>query len=308
MKKKICLSMVKAFGLIAALLLSGCDKLVLMNPKGPIGHSEKSLILTATWLMLIVVIPVIIMTIAFAWKYRASNKNATYAPKWSHSNAIEAVVWLVPCIIIAILATITWKTTHELDPYKPLASNKEPVRVQVVSMDWKWLFIYPDLHIATVNKLAFPVDTPVAFDVTSSTVMNAFFIPQLGSQIYSMAGMNTKLHLMADEPGNYLGISANYSGGGFSGMHFDAEAMTDGDFNAWVEKVKASSQVLDQATFEALEEPSEDHAVTLYSNVKPNLYTQILTSFGHSHSIGGEGHTAGHVEASEEKETAASEE
>jgi len=199
------------------MLLGGCN-MEILSPKGDIGIQEKTLLLTATGLMLIVVIPVLIMIVAFAWKYRASNTKADYQPKWAHSTAIEAVVWTVPCIIVAILAVITWRSTHALDPYKPLVSEHKPVTIEVVSLDWKWLFIYPEYDIATVNEIAFPVDVPVNFRITSASVMNSFFIPQLGSQIYSMAGMETKLHLNAREIGTYAGISANYSGGGFSGM------------------------------------------------------------------------------------------
>ncbi|PPC75522.1 ubiquinol oxidase subunit II [Pokkaliibacter plantistimulans] len=280
MKKKTCLSLMKASGLLAALFLSGCDDWVLMDPKGPIGQSGKSLILTATWLMLIVVVPVIVMTLVFAWKYRASNKNATYAPKWAHSHAIEVVVWFIPCVIIGVLALITWKTTHELDPYKPLESEVKPLHVQVVALDWKWLFIYPEQNIASVNELAIPTGTPIAFDITSASVMNAFFIPQLGSQIYAMAGMNTKLHLLADEPGTYMGMSANYSGSGFSGMKFDTLAMSTTDFNAWVEKVKAAPQPLEKEQYTELVKPSEANPVAHFSSVESNLYQSILNSYG----------------------------
>lgn len=216
----------KWLSLAPALLLGGCD-MTLFNPKGQVGMDERTLIITATLLMLIVVIPVIVMTLAFAWKYRASNTQAEYKPDWHHSNRIEAVVWLVPCVIIAILGWITWESTHKLDPYRPLDSEVKPVTIQAVSLDWKWLFIYPEQGIATVNEIAFPKDTPVNFQITSDSVMNSFFIPQLGSQIYSMAGMMTKLHLIANEEGVFDGISANYSGGGFSGMRFKAIATSE---------------------------------------------------------------------------------
>lgn len=219
----------KWLSLAPALLLGGCD-MTLFNPKGQVGMDERTLIITATLLMLIVVIPVIVMTLAFAWKYRASNTQAEYKPDWHHSNRIEAVVWLVPCVIIAILGWITWESTHKLDPYRPLDSEVKPVTIQAVSLDWKWLFIYPEQGIATVNEIAFPKDTPVNFQITSDSVMNSFFIPQLGSQIYSMAGMMTKLHLIANEEGVFDGISANYSGGGFSGMRFKAIATSEQGF------------------------------------------------------------------------------
>ncbi|QWT39783.1 cytochrome o ubiquinol oxidase subunit II [Dickeya dadantii] len=274
----------KIFGMLSliatALLLSGCD-MALMNPKGQVGLEQRSLILTALGLMLIVVIPVIIMTIAFAWKFRASNEKAKYTPNWSHSNKIEAVVWTVPIIIIIILGTITWKTTHSLDPYKPLDSNVKPINVEVVSLDWKWLFIYPDLGIATVNELAFPTNVPVNFKITSDTVMNSFFIPRLGGQIYAMAGMQTKLHLIANEPGKYDGISGGYSGKGFSGMKFTAIATPyQQAFDQWVENVRKSSKTLSTMNdFNKLAQPTEYHPVEYYSQVQPELFSQIITKF-----------------------------
>ena len=194
--------------LAAALLLSGCRWAVL-DPKGPIGLQERSIILTATVLMLIVVVPVIALILIFAWRYRASNEKADYRPNWSHSSRIEAVVWLIPCAIIAALGVITWRSSHSLDPYRPLTSGVAPIRIDAVALDWKWLFIYPDQKVATVNEVAFPANVPVEFHITSATVMNAFFIPQLGSQIYAMAGMQTQLHLLASEAGTYQGLSSN---------------------------------------------------------------------------------------------------
>lgn len=274
----------KSFGMLslfaAATLLSGCD-MALMDPKGQIGLEQRSLILTALGLMLIVVIPVIIMVLAFAWKYRATNANAKYTPNWAHSNKIEAVVWTVPVIIVLILATITWKTTHELDPFKPIASDVKPIQVEVISLDWKWLFVYPELGIATVNELAFPVNVPVSFSITSDTVMNSFFIPRLGGQIYAMAGMQTKLHLIANEPGKFDGISGGYSGAGFSGMKFTAIATpTQEEFNQWVEKVRQSPKNLDTMNaFNQLAKPSEFHPVEYFSTVKPDLFREIIGKF-----------------------------
>jgi cytochrome o ubiquinol oxidase subunit 2 len=266
--------------LASASLLTGCD-MALMNPKGQIGLEQKSLILTALGLMLIVVIPVIIMAVVFARKYRASNTDAKYTPDWSHSNRIEAVVWTVPVIIVVILATITWKTSHELDPYKPLDSEVKPILVDVISLDWKWLFVYPELGIASVNELAFPVNTPVNFRVTSDTVMNSFFIPQLGGQIYAMAGMQTKLHLIANEPGVYDGISSSYSGAGFSGMKFKAIATQDpAGFEAWVAKVKQSpKQLTTVAQFNALAKPTEYHPVEYFSSADPALFVNLINKF-----------------------------
>nr|WP_275260903.1 ubiquinol oxidase subunit II [Achromobacter insuavis] len=259
------------------MLLGGCN-MEILSPKGDIGAQEKTLLFTATGLMLIVVIPVIIMILTFAWKYRASNTKADYQPKWAHSTAIEVVVWTVPCIIVAILAVITWRSTHALDPYKPLVSEHKPVTIEVVSLDWKWLFIYPEYDIATVNEIAFPVDVPVNFRITSASVMNSFFIPQLGSQIYSMAGMETKLHLNAREPGTYAGISANYSGAGFSGMRFKAIATSQEGFDNWVKEAKASGASLTPAVYQELTKRSERNPVVKYASVPPSMFDYILGS------------------------------
>ncbi|MGC1549840.1 MAG: ubiquinol oxidase subunit II [Rhodanobacter sp.] len=258
--------------------LSGCSMEVL-SPKGDIGMQERTLILTALGLMLIVVVPVIVMTLVFAWRYRSSNTKATYAPKWAHSTAIEVVVWTVPCIIVSILAVIAWRTSYSLDPYKPLESNVKPITVEAVSLDWKWLFIYPDYGVASVNELAMPVNVPVNFKITSGSVMNSFFIPQLGSQIYAMAGMETKLHLIASEEGSYEGLSANYSGAGFSDMHFQAIATSQQGFDDWIKKAKAGSSDLTMATYEMLAKPSMRLPVTYYSNVSPDLFGGIVHQY-----------------------------
>ncbi len=268
--------------LIAMLMLSGCD-MVLMNPKGSIGMEQKTLILTAFGLMLIVVIPVIVMAFIFAWRYRSSDITHIYRPEEAHSYIIEWIVWSVPILIILILGTITWKSTHALDPYKPIdhLSNQKPITIEVISLDWKWLFIYPEQGIATVNQLAFPVNVPVNFKVTSNSVMNSFFIPQLGSQIYTMAGMQTKLHLIANEAGEYDGISSSYSGAGFSGMKFIAIATpTQDDFEQWVQRVKQSTGVMNSINdFNRLAQPSKDNQVEYFSSVKPNLFTDIIGKF-----------------------------
>lgn len=258
--------------------MSGCD-LDVLNPKGSVGVAEKSLIVDSTIAMLIVVVPVIALTAWFAWRYRASNKTAAYLPKWAHSNKIEVVVWTVPTLIIAYLAILTWNSTHALDPYKPLQSQIKPINVEVVALDWKWLFIYPDLGIASVNQLEFPVGTPVNFRITSDSVMNSFFIPQLGGQIYAMAGMQTQLHLMANEAGDYAGESANFSGRGFSDMKFRAIATSNADFESWVSKVKASPTQLDADVYGALAAPSEKNPVAYYSHVGPVLFNNIIAKY-----------------------------
>jgi cytochrome o ubiquinol oxidase subunit 2 len=265
-----------------AMCLSGCN-LDVLDPKGAVGVAEKSLIATSVWAMLIVVIPVIFLTLLFAWRYRASNRSATYAPKWSHSTAIEVVVWTVPTLIILFLGILTWKSTHELDPYKPLQSDVKPINVEVVALDWKWLFIYPDLGIATVNQLAVPVGTPVNFRITSDSVMNSFFIPQLGTQVYAMAGMQTQVHLIADEAGDYAGVSANFSGDGFSDMKFRTLAKSPEEFNAWVEKVKATQHPLGMDQYASVAKPSEKVPVEYFSSVDPKLFHNIIAKYNNGH-------------------------
>jgi cytochrome o ubiquinol oxidase subunit 2 len=264
----------------AAALLGGCQAVVL-DPKGQIGEDERSIIVTATLLMLIIVVPVIAMILSFAWKYRASNTRARYMPDWEHSNKIAAVITLVPCTIVLCLGIITWRTSHELDPYRPLVSEVEPISIDVVALDWKWLFTYPDLHIATVNEIAFPVNVPVKFRITSGSVMNSFFIPQLGGQIYAMPGMQTQLSLIAGQTGVYDGMSANYSGGGFSDMKFKAVALSERDFDAWVAKIKQSSKRLTSDVYAVLAMPSEKHPVEYFSFVGPELFQEILHEVRH---------------------------
>ena len=265
-----------------AACLSGCSAGIL-DPKGSVGVAEKQLIATSTWAMLIVVIPVIVLTLWFAYRYRATNRSATYAPKWSHSTAIEVVVWTVPTLIIIFLGVLTWNTSHELDPYKPIESNVKPITVDVVALDWKWLFIYPDLGIATVNQLALPVGTPVNFNITSDSVMNSFFIPQLGTQIYAMAGMQTRLHLIADHAGDFDGLSANFSGKGFSDMKFRTIATNQQDFDAWVQKVKASSTQLSMDKYAQVAQPSEKVPVQYFSTVDPKLFNNIIAKYNNGH-------------------------
>ena len=265
-------------GLFATALLSGCQ-MALLNPKGQVAADEKSLIITSTLLMLIVVIPVIVLTLYFAWKYRASNTEATYMPNWSYSRRVEAVVWGIPIAIIVVLGTITWRSTHELDPYKPLASSVKPITIQVVSLDWKWLFIYPEQHIATINEIAFPANTPVNFRITSDSVMNVFFIPQLGSQIYAMAGMQTQVNLIAGTPGVYDGLSTNFSGAGFPDMTFKAHATSQDDFDAWVAKVRASPDKLGLDNYGDLAKPSQKDPVRYFSSVEPVLYAAVLDKY-----------------------------
>jgi cytochrome o ubiquinol oxidase subunit II len=264
--------------LLGTLLLGGCN-MTLLDPKGQVGLDERNLIITATLLMLLVVVPVIVMTFLFAWKYRASNQDAVYTPKWSHSTKIEIAVWTIPVLIIIALGYVTYKSTHALDPYKPLESDVKPVTIEVVALDWKWLFIYPEQGIATVNKIVFPAHTPINFKITSDAVMNSFFIPALGGQIYAMAGMQTKLHLIANQNAEMDGISANYSGAGFTGMKFKAIATSQEDFDAWVSEVKKAPKQLEQAEYAALSKQSQNNPVELYSSVTPNLFQIIVDKY-----------------------------
>jgi cytochrome o ubiquinol oxidase subunit 2 len=261
--------------LAATLLLGGCNWGVL-DPQGPIGEAERSLILDATLLMLIIVVPVIALVVAFAWRYRASNINAKYMPDWERSTAVATVMVLAPVAIVSILAVLTWQSSHRLDPFKPIESDAQPVAIDVVALDWKWLFIYPQLRVATVNEIAFPTDVPVEFRITSASVMNSFFIPQLGSQIYAMGGMQTKLSLMASRAGRYAGLSANYSGGGFSDMKFQAIASDQPSYERWVAKVKAAPQSLTDGGYVALAKPSEKHPVEYFSAVAPDLFDKVV--------------------------------
>lgn len=265
-------------------LLTGCD-MVLMNPKGAIGIEQKKLILTTFSLMLLIIITVIFMTIVFAIKYRANNKHAIYQPDWEHSSKIEIVCWIIPIIIIIILAVITWKSTHQLDPSRPLKNNKTPITIQVISTDWKWIFIYPEQNIATINEISIPVDVPIKFNVTSESVMNSFFVPALGSQIYAMAGMQNKLNLIANKPGTYKGFSSSYSGHGFSDMKFNViVAPNEVNFNKWIKKVKRSTEKLDSvAKFNQLAKPSYNTPITYFSSVEPNLYKKIILKFDYKY-------------------------
>ena len=262
----------------AALGLGGCDW-VLFDSMGAVGIAQRDLIIVSTALMLIVVVPAIVMSFAFAWRFRASNRHARYTPDWAHSTRIEVVVWGVPLVIVAILAVIVWRSTHELDPYKPLDVPGEPLHIEVVATDWKWLFIYPDQGIATINQLHFPVGRQLVFDITSNSTMNTFFIPQLGGQIYAMAGMRTKLHLIADAPGQFRGISGNYSGRGFSRMNFTATATSDAGFADWGAQVRQAPPTLDFDTFRQVAQPSEGHPVTHFASVQPGLFKRVIDQF-----------------------------
>lgn len=258
-----------------AVSLAGCQYDVLL-PKGWVGAEQRDLLIISTLLMLIVIIPVLVMAVYFPWKYRASREdNSDYDPEFHHSTKIELAVWGVPILIVLALGWFTYVYTHRLDPYRPLDHGGEPLVVEAVSLDWKWLFIYPEYGVASVNELAMPVGRQVQFKLTSSTVMNTFVVPALGGMVYSMAGMQTQLHLIADHEGTFPGRSAHYSGPGFSQMTFDAKALSDTDFAAWVEKAK-QSPVLDSATYLALEKPSMNVPPGFYGTVEQGLFDRIV--------------------------------
>ena len=260
-------------------LLSGCSTIILFDPKGPVGESERFVIITAAVLMAIVVVPVFIMALWIPRKYRASNTEATYMPKWSHSVKIELFMWGGPIVIVTLLAILAWTRTHALDPYKPIPAAAEPLTIEAVCLDWKWLFIYPDQNIATVNQITFPVKVPLSFKITSDTVMGSFFIPQLGSQIYAMAGMQTRLHLLADKQGTYTGHNQQLTGRGYAGMYFQANAVSPEEFQAWVQTIRQSKELLDLNRYEQLARPSVGHPVIYFSAVKPDLFVYILRKY-----------------------------
>jgi len=237
--------------------------------------------------MLFIIIPVIIMTIYFSFKYRSTNINQVYKPNWCDSKTIEIIVWTIPILIISVLAFLSWNYTHKLEPRKSIVSFYKPIKIDVVALDWKWLFIYPDYHVATINEIMFPVDRPVLFRITSNSVMNSFFIPALGSQIYAMPGMVTKLNLIASSPGEYKGISSNYSGRGFSNMKFSAKSVMNNDmFLNWLRKIKNSSRKLNtMKMFNTISMPNENHTVEYFSNVKIDLFNKILHQYSNNKNL-----------------------
>ncbi len=258
---------------------------VVLKPAGDVATQQADLIIVSTLLMLCIIIPVIALTFFFAWKYRSSNTSAPYEPDWDHSTRLELVIWGAPLIIIIILGLITWVSTHKLDPYRPLdrinASTPLPVNaqhmeIQVVALDWKWLFIYPEQGIATVNQLVTPVNRPIKFSITSSTVMNSFFVPALAGQIYAMPGMQTTLHAVLNEPGQFKGFSANYSGSGFSHMRFDYFGKSESDFDEWVAQVKSNPSVLTREQYLAVEKPSTRDPVQHFGSVDDTLFHAVV--------------------------------
>ncbi|MBJ7262820.1 MAG: ubiquinol oxidase subunit II [Burkholderiaceae bacterium] len=277
-------SLLRGFALFSfATLLTGCNAIV-MSPSGYVAQQQSDLIVIATVLMLLIIVPVIFLVFLFAWKYRKS-ANARYEPDWDHSTLLELLIWAAPLLIIIALGAVTWTSTHLLDPYRPLdridaqrevSADTKPLVVEVVALDWKWLFIYPEQGIATVNEMAAPIDRPIQFKLTASSVMNSFYVPAMAGQIYAMAGMQTTLHGVVNHPGVYDGFSANYSGAGFSHMRFKFHALDNAGFTKWVNDSRAAGETLSREAYLQLEQPSERVAVRRFSAVAPNLFDLVV--------------------------------
>lgn len=279
------MSRFRYLALLPMLLVLGACNAVVLSPSGDVAEQQRNILIQSTSLMLLIVIPVMILIAVVAWRYRQSNTSATYAPSWDHSTHLELVIWSVPLLIIICIGAITWASTHLLDPYRPLGriaadrpipEGTKALRVDVVALDWKWLFIYPEYGVATVNEMAAPVDRPIDFHITASSVMNSFFIPALAGQVYAMPGMQTQLKAVINKPGKYAGFSANYSGAGFSGMRFAFLGVPEADFDRWIAKAKAEGSSLDRAAYLQLEKPSEREPVRRYASVDASLFDAII--------------------------------
>ncbi len=261
--------------LAAALLLSGCD-LGVLDPKGPIADANRTILVDSVAIMLAIVIPTVLATLAAAFWYRSSNTRARYLPDFEYSGALELIVWAIPLLTIMLLGGVAWIGSHDLDPAKPIASTEEPLNIQVVSLDWKWLFIYPDQHVASVNRLVIPAGTPIHFTLTSGSVMTAFFVPQLGSMIYTMNRMGTQLHLLADDPGTFRGLATQLSGDGFADMHFEVVAKTAPDFYEWLGQTRASGDELTSQRYIELSKQSVLPQPIAFRTVEDGLFDKIL--------------------------------
>jgi cytochrome o ubiquinol oxidase subunit 2 len=283
-KRKLKFLILIAFGIIVvSLFYLASHHIAVLAPSGSIGKKERNLLFFSLALSVIVVLPVFALLFSFAWKYRESNAKAKYEPKVDGSRRLETIWWLIPSIIILILSIVTWNSSHDLDPFKPISSSVKPINIQVIAMQWKWLFIYPDQNIASVNFVQFPVNTPINFEITSDAPMNSFWIPDLGGQIYAMSGMSTQLHLMANKAGDFPGRSANISGEGFSGMNFIARASDDFDFKQWAVETKVSQNHLDLTSYNKLLKPSKNNPAAYYALDDPNLYSTVVDKYmGHS--------------------------
>jgi cytochrome o ubiquinol oxidase subunit II len=247
-----------------------------LDPQGPIGAAERLILLNATAIMLAIIIPVIVLVLGCAWWFRASNSRAQYLPTFEYSGPIELVVWSIPALVITFLGGMAWIASHDLDPPKPVAAKVPALEIQVVALDWKWLFIYPNEGVATVNQIVVPTGTPLSFRITSATVMNSFFVPQLGSQLYAMPGMVNRLELLADNPGIFQGLSANYSGAGFSDMRFEVKAVAAAEFQSWVAATKTAGGQLDPIAYGRLARPSKADKPQAFGNVAPKLFETAI--------------------------------
>ena len=270
-------------------MLGACNAIVL-HPAGDVAMQQRDELIISTLLMLLIIVPVMVLTVVVAWRYRESNAEATYAPDWDHSTSLELVIWSAPLLIIICLGALTWLGTHTLDPYRPVSrldasrpidAKGPPLEIDVVAMDWKWLFFYPQYGIATVNQLALPVDRPIDFHITSTSVMNSFYVPALAGQIYAMPGMETRLNAVLNHPGKFIGFSANYSGAGFSGMHFATLGTDAAGFDRWVQKVRGSGLALTDANYLKLEQPSENVAPMAFSGFSQKLFARVLNMCEH---------------------------
>ena len=273
----------KWIGTAALLLpLAACAEPGLLDPAGPVARAERAMFFNAVVIMAAIIVPIIVLTIYFAWRYRADAPRGKYTPDWSYSGRLELLVWSVPALVVVFLGGIAWIGSHELEPARPLAGPVPPLEVQVISLDWKWLFIYPEQGVASVNHLVFPAGTPIRFRITSGTVMNSFIVPRLGSQMYAMSGMDGRLHLQADRPGRYRGLSAHYSGEGFSQMMFFADALPRAGFDRWVAGAKRSGPVLDGPGYLKLERTAATSEPFTFRAVRPGLYDAALKYAGTS--------------------------
>jgi len=249
----------------------------ILDPQGPIGAADKAILIDSLAIMLAIVVPTILATFAFAFWFRASNAKAFYWPDWEYSGRIELVVWAIPALTVILLGGVAWIGAHQLDPPKPIAGSSRPLTIQAVSLDWKWLFIYPDQKVATINTLTVPAGVPLQFQLTSSSVMNAFFIPQFGSMIYTMNGMTTRLNLQADTPGTFQGLSAQFSGDGFADMHFDVHVVPPQQFSKWAQDASNVQQALDAHSYEQIAKPSMKNEPAIYRLADPELFRSIAT-------------------------------
>src|SRR5499426_880131 len=268
----------RCVGLVSVFALSGCEQLIVLRPRGVVAEGTSTLLIDSFIIMLPIVVPTILAALIFGWWYRSSNRRANFQPSFVESGKIELITWAIPLLTIMLLGSVAWIGSHDLDPAKPLSSKEEPLNVQVVSLDWKWLFIYPDQNVASVNRLVIPAGVAVRFTLTSASVWNAFFVPQLGSMIYTMNGMATQLNLQANEPGVFMGLSAMFSGNGFADMHFKTEAVPKAAFDAWAKETKNSrGPALSSQAYKELSVQSMKVAPFTYSSVEPGLFNKIVT-------------------------------